>query len=1572
MTRTGFRAFSAAAGTALLVFASTLPSAAISPRPEPASLDELVIADPGAVLSTVTKDVSELPERDALRQDWDAFETGQGGRWSVRIDTRTALPTYVLGKIVWVPGAGNDLDDGEPVTLERLEQLARTLIERHPTTMGKWRGQLVLDREASFYRENKPSQITFRQEVDGIRVDRARFDFHIHKGNLVAFGVSRMAPATISGEPTIDREEARALLEEYMQLPSDSPVHAHDEGRLAIMAMDPNGRGSEAWGGARGQGLVHRLYWHFTYHDPNAAPTWIGKVDAHTGEILAFYDGTHYESVRGGVYPISGDGNCENDGCEVPGYPMPFVDYSEDGSADVYANDFGLYECATTGSDISTNLDGQYYYIDDVCGVPSESTTCQEELDLGMTDGDHVNCAVAPGASPGNTEAARSMYYSINRVGQKARYYLPDNEWLNGRVRARANVNGTCNAFWNGSVNMYRAGSGCGNTSIINGVVTHEWGHGFDQNDGGGYDSTSEAYADVVAIFESRESCVGRGFYIDGRTCSGYGDNCLSCTGIRDHDWAAREANTPATPANFTEPRCGGGSGPCGKSVHCESYVISESIFDLATRDLPAAGFDEASAWQHAEYLWFASREGSGGDIINCSLPNADSCGTGTWYHQMRLQDDDDGDLTNGTPNGAAIFAAFDRHEIACGTASDPENQSSGSCPTLAKPVVTAKPLTNAVELSWDEVPGAGSYVIHRADIGCDRGHTPLDRIEATIYSDDGVINDFTVNYRVQAFGTNPQCAGPVSDCVTTAAQPFAGKVRFDQATYGCSNTVTLQVTDANVGASTVTVDLHSDSEPTPEVLTLTETEPGSGKFRTTIDTTSDAPINGDGFLTIADGDTLTAEYVDADDGAGGTNELRVDTAQGDCVFPIISNVDESDITGSSATITWNTDEISDTVLFWGEVPPPTIEERGADRTTEHSITLDGLEECTIYYYEVRSTDPAGNVAIDDNGGSYYYFETFGDFGDGLQPCRAGQVNFDGGTYSCDDTATFRMTDLDVNVDPEAVDTTTLLVSSTTETVAEVVLVTETDVNSSRFTGSIPTAFGAPVAGDGILQLSNGDVITVTYEDQDDGTGASSIDFDTAAADCGGPGVSDLRVDTITDQRATVRWTTDEPGDTVVEWGPTPALGETTTVTSSTTGHAVTLNQFSDCDEVYFRISSTDVYGNTTSLDENGAPFRFALGQIPGLYYRETFEDGAPTWTLNGEWEVGEPQNLGGDPDAAYNNDGVLGHDLSGLGSESGRYEPSIAESAFSPTMDATTWTNTELIFYRNLRVDDKDDASIWVSAGPGYPLFRSEGQDIRESSFSFQEADVSGLVDGKPVVRFEFRQNSDATIHEGGWTVDDFILKDSTLPDYGQCSDCGTRPSFAGATSAVDNDACGVSGVTVSWDRAVSWGSGTSGTFSIHRSTDPGFTPSSGNRIASGVDAFSYDDQTAPTDVQLYYVVQAESDETCGTGPNNGGQLDGNTVRVAVSETSSRPTPGAVPNVQVSLVGLAHVRLAWDPATDATSYTIYRSDEPLRETFVEIGTSDELFYEDLDQGSSKQSYFYLVTGKNPCGEEGP
>ena len=289
---------------------------------------------------------------------------------------------------------------------------------------------------------------------------------------------------------------------------------------------------------------------------------------------------------------------------------------------------------------------------------------------------------VPAGHSAGDTHASRTGYYELNKIKEMARGQLPNNVWLTQQLTSNMNLNQTCNAFWDGgAVNFFRSGGGCNNTGEIAGVVLHEVGHGLDENDGGGFDNPSEAYGDITEFMGDRTSCIGRGFFQSG-VCSGYGNPCTTCNGIRDMNWSARVNNVPSTPAVFI-PSCPGGSGPCGKEVHCEGYLLGETLWDLATRDLPASGLSADSAWQLADRLFFQSRAGSSGNGYTCSGTTGNSCGAGHWYSKIRLVDDDDGNLANGTPHAAAIFAAFNRHGIPCGVASDTTNQNSTTCPAM-------------------------------------------------------------------------------------------------------------------------------------------------------------------------------------------------------------------------------------------------------------------------------------------------------------------------------------------------------------------------------------------------------------------------------------------------------------------------------------------------------------------------------------------------------------------------------------------------------------------------------------------------------------------------------------------------------------------------------------------------------------------------------------------------------------------------------------------------------------------------------------------------------------------------
>ncbi|MBD3867369.1 MAG: M28 family peptidase [Acidobacteria bacterium] len=814
--------------------------------------------------------------------------------------------------------------------------------------------------------------------------------------------------------------------------------------------------------------------------------------------------------------------------------------------------------------------------------------------------------------------------------------------------------------------------------------------------------------------------------------------------------------------------------------------------------------------------------------------------------------------------------------------------------------------------------------------------------------------------------------------------EPF--KIGFDRTFYTCDGAVQVVVADRDLNTDpgiqeSIEVGISSSTETAAETVTLLERGTDSMFFEGMVGLTPDPATGGDGLVSIVEGDALTGSYIDAldCDGAVSVPYLAIGTV--DCSTPIISAVDEYAITDSSAEIVWTTSEPADSVVRWGDSPVLDQTSAVAERTAGHTVALAGLQSCTVYYYQVESSDEAGNVAVDDNGGQQYRFETFGDFGQGLQPCNAGRVELIQPGYACTDLITFEVVDLGLNQDPLTVENAVIHLTSSTETVPEEVVVTEAGISSSTFTGSIQLGIG-PAASDGILQAGDGDIVTATYHDADAGAGSSAIHFDTAVMDCAGPRIRHLRLEQITDQRLTVLYETEEPGDTVVEWGPTPALGQIASSSAASTSHQAVINNLGMCEPLYLRVSSTDPAGNMAVMDHGGAMIPAYTWDIPGLYYKADFEDGGAGWALTGDWQVGSPQGLGGssgqpDPAQAYNNTMILGNDLTGLGTNPGDYENSSSQSADSPSDDASSWTNTRLLLYRQLNVRSDDSAILSVMKRNKETILWTSAGTVSESDWSTMALDVSAIVDGGRDVRFRFQTIGDGQGPFGddgvgsGWNIDDVIVKDGSLPDYAACGGCVTGPAFEGLRSAVDVDACGGGGVTLSWDEAQAWGTGDAGTYAMYRDADPGFTPSAANRVASGLTGLTWTDLAAPTDQTWNYLVRAENDETCGAGPANGGMTDANLSRIQVTESTSRPAAGFVAGVTLAMINDAHLLLTWPPAAGAASYRVYRSDNPAT-GFVLFGSSTGTSYEDLAQGGNANSWYYRVVAVNPCGEEGP
>ncbi|MCP4152702.1 MAG: hypothetical protein GY757_33515 [bacterium] len=80
-----------------------------------------------------------------------------------------------------------------------------------------------------------------------------------------------------------------------------------------------------------------------------------------------------------------------------------------------------------------------------------------------------------------------------------------------------------------------------------------------------------------------------------------------------------------------------------------------------------------------------------------------------------------------------------------------------------------------------------------------------------------------------------------------------------------------------------------------------------------------------------------------------------------DTTPPVISSVASSDITNTTATITWTTDEDATSVVNYGTSSSYGSTETVSGYDTTHSVTLTGLTADTTYHFEVVSADSSAN-----------------------------------------------------------------------------------------------------------------------------------------------------------------------------------------------------------------------------------------------------------------------------------------------------------------------------------------------------------------------------------------------------------------------------------------------------------------------------------------------------------------------------------------------------------------------------------------------------------------------------------
>ena len=223
----------------------------------------------------------------------------------------------------------------------------------------------------------------------------------------------------------------------------------------------------------------------------------------------------------------------------------------------------------------------------------------------------------------------------------------------------------------------------------------------------------------------------------------------------------------------------------------------------------------------------------------------------------------------------------------------------------------------------------------------------------------------------VPAHGTSPNNAVVLLRNIINFLAPGvngAGVVLLENTVYTTNDVVTVEVGDSDLaGTGQATASFVASSRTNRTTVTLYETtHPGLFKGFITL-VGGNAAANQ---LLVRNGDTITATYFDSSNNSNVTATASVDT-----VPPAISQV-AATTDYYNAKVMWLTSKPADSSVQYSESPLPDRASYLSTLVTDHAVTVSGLSANRTYYYQVVSTDQAGNTTVDDNDGNLFVFQT--------------------------------------------------------------------------------------------------------------------------------------------------------------------------------------------------------------------------------------------------------------------------------------------------------------------------------------------------------------------------------------------------------------------------------------------------------------------------------------------------------------------------------------------------------------------------------------------------------------------
>lgn len=460
----------------------------------------------------------------------------------------------------------------------------------------------------------KHTYVHFKQYHDGLEVLFSHLMVKLDgSGRAIGFGADVYDAIAVNTVPSLSIADAPVIASQGLTGITGTSV----ESAPRILPV-PDGRGTD----------FHLVY-EVTVNTMNGVMPGRYRclVDAHDGELLYRSDLVREhrpEGTRTAAPPPATDVSLTANVYEfhpyIPAVNMPLAHVEVDINGTTYNTDMNGFAMSPDPGPLSATfrLQGLWSTVFTGANIPEFTTTLVNGSNTVSFDSD-ANIR------------ERSAYYHVNIVHDHCVNWLPGFTGMDFSLPTNVDVAGTCNAFYDGSsINFYASGGGCQSYAQIGEVVYHEYGHGINDN----------FYTDNGAFFNN------------GAMNEGYADV-----------WALTITEDPilAEGSDLVDP-----------DLYIRRYDIDPKVYPVdIVGESHADGEIIAGAWWDT-YVLLGNDMNLTMSLFSDAFPGLQATAPdgdeGTAFRDVLIDvlnaDDDDGDITNGTPNGNAIVEAFAIHGI--------------------------------------------------------------------------------------------------------------------------------------------------------------------------------------------------------------------------------------------------------------------------------------------------------------------------------------------------------------------------------------------------------------------------------------------------------------------------------------------------------------------------------------------------------------------------------------------------------------------------------------------------------------------------------------------------------------------------------------------------------------------------------------------------------------------------------------------------------------------------------------------------------------------------------------------